>query len=296
MKGIILAAGRGTRLYPLTKVTNKQLLQIYDKPMIYYPLSTLMLLDIKDILIIIRPTDLEIFENLLGDGSQLGIKISYEIQDVPRGIADAFNIGKEFIGNDQVTLILGDNIFYGHGFLNKIREKIKNHVNGAFVFGYSVHDPERYGVVEFDKSFNVLSIEEKPAKPKSNYAVPGLYIYDNSVIELVKDVRPSDRGEMEITDINKIYLEKGKLKVNLLGRGVAWLDTGTPQSLFEASNFISYIESRQGLKIACIEEVAYNRGFISFDELKNIVSNIPESCYKDYLIDLVKIVRNDENK
>ena len=295
MKGIILAAGRGTRLYPLTKVTNKQLLQIYDKPMIYYPLSMLMLLDIKDILIIIRPNDLEIFKNLLGDGSHLGIKISYEIQDEPRGIADAFNIGNFFIGDDNVTLILGDNIFYGHGFLNKIREKMKSHIDGAFVFGYSVQDPERYGVVEFDSSFNVLSIEEKPTQPKSNYAVPGLYIYDNSVTNLVKEIKPSDRGELEITDINKLYLEKGKLKVNILGRGVAWLDTGTPQSLFEASNFISYIESRQGLKIACIEEIAYNRKFIDFSELKDVVFSIPESCYKDYLINLVEIIKNDEN-
>ena len=293
MKGIILAAGRGTRLYPLTKVTNKQLLQIYDKPMIYYPLSTLMLLDIKDILIIIRPGDLEIFKNLLGDGSHLGINISYEIQDVPRGIADAFNIGKKFIGNNPVTLILGDNIFYGHGFLNKIRQKIRGNIKGAYVFGYLVKDPERYGVVEFDNSFNVLSIEEKPKKPKSNYAVPGLYIYDNSVTELVKKINPSNRGEIEITDINRLYFENEKLKVNILGRGVAWLDTGTPESLFEASNFISYIETRQGLKIACIEEVAYNRKFIDFNQLETIVSCIPESSYKDYLINLVKIIGNN---
>ena len=293
MKGIILAAGRGTRLYPLTKVTNKQLLQIYDKPMIYYPLSTLMLLDIKDILIIIRPGDLEIFKNLLGDGSHLGINISYEIQDVPRGIADAFNIGKKFIGNNPVTLILGDNIFYGHGFLNKIRQKIRGNIKGAYVFGYLVKDPERYGVVEFDNSFNVLSIEEKPKKPKSNYAVPGLYIYDNSVTELVKKINPSNRGEIEITDINRLYFENEKLKVNILGRGVAWLDTGTPESLFEASNFISYIETRQGLKVACIEEVAYNRKFIDFNQLEIIVSGIPESSYKDYLINLVKIIGNN---
>ena len=296
MKGIILAAGRGTRLYPLTKVTNKQLLQIYDKPMIYYPLSTLMLLDIKDILIIIRPEDLEIFKNLLGNGSHLGINISYETQDVPRGIADAFNIGKKFIGNNPVTLILGDNIFYGHGFLNKIRQKIREDIKGAYIFGYLVKDPERYGVVEFDNSFNVLSIEEKPKKPKSNYAVPGLYIYDNSVTELVKQISPSNRGEIEITDINRLYLKKEKLKVNILGRGVAWLDTGTPQSLFEASNFISYIETRQGLKIACIEEVAYNRKFIDFNQLKIIVSSIPESSYKDYLINLIEIIKNDEYK
>jgi len=295
MKGIILAAGRGSRLYPLTKVINKQLLQIYDKPMIYYPLSTLMLLDIKDILIITRPKDLKSFEYLLGDGSQLGIKISYDVQKKPKGISEAFQIGKKFIGNNNVTLILGDNIFYGHGFLKPIRDKIIKHKDGALIFGYPVHDPERYGVVEFDSDNNVKSLEEKPSKPKSHYAVPGLYIYDNSVVKYVNNLKPSNRGELEITDMNKIYLSKKKLKVSLLGRGVAWLDTGTPESLFEASNFISYIESRQGLKIACIEEVAYNRGFIKFNEFKNIVKNITDSSYKDYLVNLINMISKNEN-
>ncbi len=290
MKGIILAAGRGSRLYPLTKVINKQLLQIYDKPMIYYPLSTLMLLDIKDILIITGPKDIKTFKNLLGDGSHLGINLSYDVQNEPKGISEAFKIGEDFIGNDNVTLILGDNIFYGHGFLKPIREKIKNHKEGALIFGYSVHDPERYGVVEFDENSNVKSLEEKPSNPKSNYAVPGLYVYDNSVVRYVKHLEPSNRGELEITDMNKIYLSNNKLKVSLLGRGVAWLDTGTPESLFEASNFISYIESRQGLKIACIEEVAYNRGFIDIDKLKEVVDKITDSSYKDYLINLISIL------
>ncbi|MBI45762.1 MAG: glucose-1-phosphate thymidylyltransferase [Candidatus Marinimicrobia bacterium] len=282
MKGIILAAGRGSRLYPLTKVVNKQLLQIYDKPMIYYPLSTLMLLNIKDILIITNPKDLDSFKILLGNGSRIGIKISYATQDSPKGIADAFNIADNYIGDDNVTLILGDNIFYGHGFLDPIRKIIKNPI-GATVFGYPVNDPERYGVVEFDSNYNVLSIEEKPIKPKSNYAVPGIYIYDNKVVNYAKTLNPSKRGELEITDINKIYLNNGKLKVNLLGRGVAWLDTGKPNSLFEASTFISYIEARQGLKISCIEEVAYNMGYISKQELKKIVDRLPDGSYKDYL-------------
>jgi len=290
MKGIILAAGRGSRLYPLTQVVNKQLLQIYDKPMIYYPLSTLMLLNIKDILIITNPKDLESFKLLLGNGKRIGIKINYAVQESPRGIADAFNISKEYIGNDNVTLMLGDNIFYGHGFLEPIRKIIDNSVVGATVFGYPVNDPERYGVVEFDSDYNVISIEEKPENPKSNYAVPGIYIYDNSVMDYVKDLKPSKRGELEITDINKIYLNKNKLKVNLLGRGVAWLDTGKPNSLFEASTFISYIEARQGLKISCIEEVAYNMGYISKEELQKIVHELPEGCYKDYLISFLKLI------
>ena len=230
MKGIILAAGRGSRLYPLTKVVNKQLLQIYDKPMIYYPLSTLMLLNIKDILIITNPKDLESFKLLLGDGERIGIKISYATQESPKGIADAFNIGKEYIGNDNVTLMLGDNIFYGHGFLEPIREIINNPISGATIFGYPVNDPNRYGVVEFDSDYNVISIEEKPENPKSNYAVPGMYIYDNEVVQHSGTLLPSKRGELEITDINKIYLNKNKLKDNLLGRGVAWLDTGKPTS------------------------------------------------------------------
>ena len=289
MKGIILAAGRGTRLYPLTKVVNKQLLQIYDKPMIYYPLSTLMLLNIKDILIITNPKDLESFKILLGDGSRIGIKISYATQDSPKGIADAFNIADNYIGNDNVTLILGDNIFYGHGFLEPIRKIIKSPI-GATIFGYPVNDPERYGVVEFDSDYNVLSIEEKPVKPKSNYAVPGIYIYDNKVMNYAKTLTPSKRGELEITDINKIYLNNGKLKVNLLGRGVAWLDTGKPNSLFEASTFISYIEARQGLKISCIEEVAYNMGYISREKLQSIVDKLPDGSYKDYLFSFINSV------
>ena len=289
MKGIILAAGRGTRLYPLTKVVNKQLLQIYDKPMIYYPLSTLMLLNIKDILIITNPKDLESFKILLGDGSRIGIKISYATQDSPKGIADAFNIADNYIGNDNVTLIMGDNIFYGHGFLEPIRKIIKSPI-GATIFGYPVNDPERYGVVEFDSDYNVLSIEEKPVKPKSNYAVPGIYIYDNKVMNYAKTLTPSKRGELEITDINKIYLNNGKLKVNLLGRGVAWLDTGKPNSLFEASTFISYIEARQGLKISCIEEVAYNMGYISREKLQSIVDKLPDGSYKDYLFSFINSV------
>ena len=290
MKGIILAAGRGSRLYPLTKVVNKQLLQIYDKPMIYYPLSTLMLLNIKDILIITNPQDLESFKTLLGNGKRIGIKITYAVQESPRGIADAFNIARDYIASDNVTLILGDNIFYGHGFLDPIRKIINNSISGATIFGYPVNDPERYGVVEFDSDYNVISIEEKPENPKSNYAVPGIYIYNNDVVRYTENLTPSKRGELEITDINKIYLNKNKLKVNLLGRGVAWLDTGKPNSLFEASTFISYIEARQGLKISCIEEVAYNMGYISKKELEEIVCKLPEGCYKDYLTSFIKLI------
>ena len=283
MKGVILAAGRGSRLYPLTKIVNKQLLQIYDKPMIYYPLSTLMLLDVKDVMIICSSHSLDAFKILLGDGSKFGINIDYAIQEKPNGIADAFLIAEDFIGNDNSILILGDNIFYGHGFLEPIRENIANFEEGAIVFGYSVKDPKRYGVVEFDKDRKVLSLEEKPKFPKSNYAIPGLYIYDNKVCKYAKQLSPSSRGEYEITDLNKIYLRNSKLEVSLLGRGVAWLDTGTPESMIEASTFISYIESRQGLKIACLEEVAYNRGFINKIQLLNIVNDMPDSSYKDYL-------------
>jgi len=275
MKGIILAAGRGTRLYPLTKIVNKQLLQIYDKPMIYYPLSTLLLLGIKEILIITNPKDLKSFKNLLGDGSNLGISIDYKLQDVPNGIADAFNIGEKFINNNNVCLILGDNIFYGHNFLNSIRKKIQSHKNGAVIFGYPVNDPERYGVVEFDNFNKVKSIEEKPKNPKSNYAIPGLYIYDRNASNYVKELKPSDRNEYEITDLNKIYLKKNILDIHLLGRGVAWLDTGTPKSLIEASNFISYIEKRQGLKISCIEEIAYNQKLISLKQLEDNINKMP---------------------
>ena len=289
MKGIILAAGRGTRLYPLTKIVNKQLLQIYDKPMIYYPLSILMLLGIKDILIITGSKDVDLFNNLLGDGSQIGINIEYEIQDVPRGISEAFIIGEKFIGNDNACLILGDNIFYGHGFLEPIRKKIQLFESGSVIFGYPVTDPERFGVVEFNENNEVLSIEEKPKKPKSNYAVPGLYLYDNNVIEYAKKLKPSKRGELEITDLNRVYLDKKNLDVHLLGRGVAWLDTGTPNSLIEASNFISYIESRQGLKISCIEEVAFNMGYITLDKLEEIVDVMPEGDYRNYLKNFISI-------
>ena len=283
MKGVILAAGRGSRLYPLTKIVNKQLLQIYDKPMIYYPLSTLMLLDVKDIMIICSKHSLDAFKILLGDGSKFGINIEYSIQEKPNGIADAFLIAEDFIGDDNSMLILGDNIFYGHGFLDPIRKKISTFEEGAIVFGYAVKDPERYGVVEFDKDNKVLNLEEKPEVPKSNYAVPGLYIYDNRVCNYAKKLTPSLRGEYEITDLNKIYLNNSKLKVNLLGRGVAWLDTGTPESMIEASTFISYIESRQGLKIGCLEEVAFNRGFINKSQLVNFVDEMPDSSYKNYL-------------
>jgi len=289
MKGIILAAGRGTRLYPLTKIVNKQLLQIYDKPMIYYPLSTLMLLGIKEIMIITSPEYIVPFKKLLNNGEHLGISITYGTQESPNGIADAFLIGENFIGNDNVTLILGDNIFYGHGFLDPIRNKINSFKNGAVVFGYPVKDPERYGVVEFDENNNVKSLEEKPKSPKSNYAVPGLYIYDNNVIEKTKFLEPSNRGELEITDLNKVYLKENLLTVSLLGRGVAWLDTGTPESMIEASNFIAYIESRQGLKISCIEEVAYNMNYINFENLKEIVNNMPDSSYKNYLETFIDI-------
>jgi len=288
MKGIILAAGRGTRLYPLTKIVNKQLLQIYDKPMIYYPLSTLLLLGIKDILIITNPKDLKSFKNLLNDGSHLGVDIQYELQYKPNGIADAFNIGKKFINNSNVCLILGDNIFYGHNFLNSIRTKIKSHTKGAMIFGYPVNDPERYGVVEFSSNGKVKSIDEKPKKPKSNYAIPGLYIYDANACTFVKKIKPSPRNEYEITDLNKIYLKKNILDVHLLGRGVAWLDTGTPKSLIEASNFISYIEQRQGLKISCLEEIAYNQKLISLSQLEQNINQMPSGSYKDYLINFIE--------
>ena len=288
MKGIILAAGRGSRLYPITKVINKQLLQIYDKPMIYYPLSTLMLMGIKDILIVTNSRDSNSFQALLGNGKGLGINIEYSIQHIPKGIADAFNISQNFIGNDSVTLILGDNVFYGFNFLESIRKKLLKPLNGALIFGYSVKDPKRYGVVEFDKNKNVLSIEEKPDNPKSNYAVPGLYIYDNSVVNYAEGLIPSDRGELEITDINKIYLDKNMLKVSLLDSNVTWLDTGTPTSLFEASNFISYVESREGSKIGCIEETAYTMKFIDLIQLEEIISEMSSSSYKDYLLELIK--------
>lgn len=282
MKGIILAGGSGTRLHPLTKSISKQLLPVYDKPMIYYPLSVLMLAGIKDILIITTPHDLPLFQNLLSDGSQFGIKISYEVQPKPEGLAQAFIIGESFIGDDSVALILGDNIFYGYGLSNMV-SKCAQLNQGAYVFGYYVNDPERYGVVEFDASMKALSIEEKPRHPSSNYAVTGLYFYDNSVIEKAKAVQPSARGELEITDINNMYLMEDTLQVQVLGRGFAWLDTGQHEALLQASNFIAAIEDRQGLKIACIEEIAYKMGYINLKELTELAQPLMKNGYGKYL-------------
>ena len=286
MKGIILAGGAGTRLHPITLALSKQLMPIYDKPMIYYPLSALMMAGIRDILIISTPQDLPGFEKLLGDGSRLGINFSYKVQEIPNGLAQAFVLGEEFIGKEKVALVLGDNIFYGSGFQNLLQEN--NNPDGGVVFAYHVSDPERYGVVEFDENQNAISIEEKPAKPKSNFAVPGLYFYDNSVVEVAKNIKPSARGEYEITDVNKYYLEQGKLKVGILGRGTAWLDTGTFESLLQASQYVEVIEHRQGLKIGCIEEIAYHMSYIDAAKLEEIAQPLLKSGYGDYLIKLIK--------
>ena len=282
MKGIILAGGSGTRLYPITKTISKQIIPVYDKPMIYYPLSTLMLAGIREILIISTPQDIHLYENLLGDGSDLGLKFSYKVQPSPDGLAQAFIIGDEFIGDDNVCLVLGDNIFYGYGFGGRMLETAKLK-DGAVVFGYWVKDPERYGVAEFDDNGNVLSLEEKPTKPKSNYAVTGLYFYSNDVVGKAKSLKPSARGELEITDLNKLYLQENRLKVELLGRGFAWLDTGTHDSLLQASNYIATIEARQGLKVSCIEEIAYNRGFIDKKQLLELANEYKNNPYGDYL-------------
>ncbi len=287
MKGIILAGGSGTRLYPLTKAVSKQLLPVYDKPMIYYPISVLMLAGIKEILIISTPEGLPNFKNLLGTGDQWGIKFEYSEQPKPNGLAEAFIIGEKFIGEDTVCLILGDNIFYGQGLKEKIQQAaIKK--EGATIFGYHVKDPERYGVTEFDVNQNVISLEEKSKKPKSNYAVTGLYFYDNKVVEIAKNIKPSDRGELEITDVNKEYLKRGKLKLELLGRGYAWLDTGTQEALLEASNYIQVIEKRQGLKIACLEEISYRMGYISKKQLIELGNKLKKNQYGQYILNILK--------
>lgn len=287
MKGIILAGGKGTRLYPMTKVVSKQLLPIYDKPLIYYPLSTLLLASIKDILIISTPEDLPLYEKLLGDGSEMGINLSYKIQQTPRGLADAFILGEEFIGNDSVCLVLGDNVFYGQNFTRTLRNAIENN-NGATIFGYPVNDPTAFGVVEFDDNKNVVSIEEKPDNPKSKYAVPGLYFYDNRVIEIAKNVKPSSRGEIEITSVNNEYLKMGELRVELFNRGMAWLDTGTPEGLLKAAEYVEAVQSRQGFYISCIEEIAWRRGFISTEQLIKIGESLKMTDYGKYLLSIVE--------
>lgn len=285
MKGIILAGGSGTRLYPITQCISKQIIPVYDKPMIYYPLSVLMLADIRDILIISTPKDIGLYKDLFGNGNHLGLNISYEEQPSPDGLAQAFILGEKFIGNDNVCMVLGDNIFYGHG-LGQVLSETSIMTDGAVVFGYYVKDPERYGVAEFDKTGKVISLEEKPANPKSNYAVTGLYFYSNDVVSKAKALKPSVRGELEITDLNRLYLNEGRLKVKLLGRGMAWLDTGTHESLLQASNFIATIEERQGLKASCIEEIAYKKGFITKEQLLKLAEPMKKNQYGQYLIDI----------
>ena len=287
MKGIILAGGSGTRLYPITKGISKQLIPVYDKPMIYYPLSTLMLAGITDILVISTPEYTPLFEQLLGDGSDIGVSLTYKVQEKPNGLAEAFILGADFIGDDSVCLILGDNIYYGSGLSNLVQEAAQK-IDGATVFGYHVNDPERFGVVDFDSNMKALSIEEKPENPKSNYAVTGLYFYDNTVVEKAKNLKPSDRGELEITDINKLYLDEGKLDVKLMGRGYAWLDTGTHDSMMEAASFIATIQKRQNLKVACLEEIAYRMGYISKEKLVELAQPMKKNDYGQYLLRLAK--------
>ena len=282
MKGIILAGGSGTRLYPITKSTSKQSLPIYDKPMIYYPMSVLMLAGIKDILIISTPRDINMFKELFGNGHDLGLNIEYAVQEKPNGLAEAFIIGEEFIGDDKVALVLGDNIFYGYGFSERLKNAVER--DEATIFGCHVSDPQAFGVVEFDKDFNVLSIEEKPKQPKSNYAVPGLYFYDNDVVEIAKNVKPSERGELEITSVNNEYLRRGKLKVELFGRGMAWLDTGTHKGLLDASNFVEAVQTRQGLYIACLEEIAFRKGYINKEQLLELAKPLMKTEYGQYLV------------
>lgn len=286
MKGIVLAGGKGSRLFPMTKAVSKQLLPIYDKPLIYYPLSVLMLASIQEILIISTPDDTPVYQRLLGDGAEIGLRLSYKIQDTPRGLADAFILGESFIGNDSVCLILGDNVFYGQD-LTKVLNSVKTRKSGATIFGYPVHDPRSFGVVEFDENQKVLSIEEKPQIPKSKYAVPGLYFYDNRVIEIAKQVKPSTRGEIEITSVNNAYLEMGELHVELLGRGMAWLDTGTPEGMLKAAEYVEAVQSRQGFYISCIEEIAWRRGFINAEQLKKIGESLKMTDYGQYILSLV---------
>ncbi|NRT79386.1 glucose-1-phosphate thymidylyltransferase RfbA [Clostridium beijerinckii] len=283
MKGIILAGGSGTRLYPMTKAISKQIIPVYDKPLIYYPLSVLMLAEIREILIISTPRDIATYKELFGDGSQLGIRFEYAVQEKPRGLAEAFIIGENFIGNDNVALVLGDNVFHGYGFTERLK-CAASRKDGATIFGYHVVNPKDFGVVEFDNGNNVISIEEKPKEPKSNYAVPGLYFYDNSVVNIAKKIKPSLRGELEITDVNNEYLKEGKLKVELFGRGMAWLDTGTPSGLLNAANFVEAMQTRQGLYVACIEEIAYKNGYISKEQLLNLAKDLDKTDYGKYLI------------